>query len=493
MLATVHRQVRAIRTTAANKYVTRGMSRRAKIVCTLGPSTMGDDTPAALIEAGMDVARLNLSYGTHDEHRRAIKAVRRAADRAGRTVAIMADVRGRKLRIGRFAGGSATLREGDRFSLVTEQTLGSAERVFMGGLDFSSDLQAGEPVLLRDGRVELEVREVSPGEVVTRVVRGGVVTDHAGVNLPGTNLTLPALTDSDVRDLKVVLEAGIDLVALSFVRCPEDAEAVRSVIGGAGKQVPVIAKIERPRAVDSLENVTETFDGLMVARGDLGIELPLEEVPLVQKRAITTARRWGRPVIVATEMLESMIKSSRPTRAEASDVANAVLDGADALMLSAETAVGDHPIEVVRTMVRIVEAAERGAAYPAIAEDELGRDDAVARAAVDLAGRISARSIAVFTESGSTAQRVARHRPSTPIAAFTSEQAVACRLALTWGVRSSVVPRVSSTDEMVRQVDRTLVALGHGSPGDQVVIVAGVPIGVAGSTNLIRVHTLEEL
>lgn len=412
------------------------MTRRAKIVCTLGPSTTGADTLKALVEAGMDVARLNLSHGTHDEHRRAIEGVRRAAAQAGRTVAVLADVRGPKLRIGRFAGGSAVLRTGDRFALLTEDGLGSSEHVFIGNLDFSADVQPDERVLLRDGRVELQVTRVSRREVTTTVLRGGVVTDNAGVNLPQTVLTTPAVTDEDAADLKMVLGAGVDLVALSFVGCPEDADPVRLAMQAAGTHTPVIAKIERPSAVENLEKVVETFDGIMVARGDLGIELPLEEVPLVQKRAITMARRWARPAIVATEMLESMTTSSRPTRAEASDVANAVLDGADALMLSGETAVGEHPIEVVATMSRIIEVAERDGAYPPIPADGTDRDDAVARAAVDVAARIGARSIAVFTESGSTAQRVARCRPRTPVVAFTPERAVGCRLALTWGVQS---------------------------------------------------------
>lgn len=468
------------------------MNRRAKIVCTLGPSTADSGTLLALVHAGMDVARLNLSYGTHDEHRRAIEGVRRAAERAGRTVAVLADVRGPKLRIGRFGGGSATLREGDRFSLVSQDVSGSVERVFIGAFDFSSDLQPGERILLRDGRVELEVTAVYEGEVVTRVIRGGRVTDRSGINLPSTNLTLDPITDPDVRDLHMALDAGVDLVALSFVRRPEDADAVRRVMGGPAGQIPVIAKIERPHAVEHLERVTETFDGVMVARGDLGIELPLEEVPFVQKRAIVTARRLARPAIVATEMLESMTTSSRPTRAEASDVANAVLDGADALMLSGETAIGQRPVEVVATMVRIIEVAERHAAYPALPEDGAERDDAVARAAVDVAARITARSIAVFTESGSSARRVARYRPRTPVVAFTPDAAVERQLATAWGVQSSVVPRVSSTDEMVRQVDRSLTARGKGRPGDQVVIVAGAPSGLSGTTNLVRVHTLGE-
>jgi pyruvate kinase len=465
--------------------------RRAKIVCTLGPASFDPSTIVALVEAGMDVARLNLSYGTPEEHLDAITNVREAAETARRTVAVMADVRGPKLRTGPFAEGSVILTEGDPFVLTSEDMPGDSRRVYMGTIDFSSKLRQGDRVLLRDGRVVLNVKGVDNREIRTQVVRGGEITDYAGINLPGTDLGLPPLMQRDADDLAVMLRAGVDLVALSFVRSADDVKPVRKVMGEVGRTVPVIAKLERPQAVDALEEVCRAFDGIMVARGDLGIELPLEQVPLVQKTAIATARQWGRPSIVATEMLESMITAPRPTRAEVSDVANAVMDGADALMLSAETAVGRRPVEATRTMANVITAAESQAAYPSAIDGDPTFDDAVARAAVDVASRIQAGSIAVFTESGSTARRVARYRPSTPILAMAPGTEIACQLSATWGVQTLVVPRVDSTDEVVGQVDRTLVETRAGQPGDHVVIVCGTPIGVSGTTNLIRVHTLE--
>ncbi|WP_318204084.1 pyruvate kinase [Streptomyces sp. SCL15-4] len=472
--------------------------RRAKIVCTLGPATDSYDQIKALVEAGMDVARFNLSHGTHAEHEERYRRVRKAADETGRSVGILADLQGPKIRLGRFAEGPVLLERGDAFTITVEDGVeGDRHRCGTTYAGLAADVTPGERVLVDDGKVCLEVTEVDGPRVHTRVIEGGVVSDHKGLNLPGVAVSVPALSKKDEDDLRWALRTGFDVVALSFVRSGDDARDVHRIMAEEGRRLPVIAKIEKPQAVRNLDGIVAAFDGLMVARGDLGVEMPLEQVPMVQKRAITLARRNAKPVIVATQMLESMIENSRPTRAEASDVANAVLDGTDAVMLSGETSVGKYPIETVRTMAKIVTAAEEdmlAKGLPPLAERSKPRTQggAVARAAADMGDFLGARFLVAFTQSGDTARRLSRYRSPIPLLAFTPEPATRSQLSLTWGAETFLGPHVDSTDAMVDQVDELLLKYGRCRKGDVVVITAGSPPGVSGSTNMVRVHHIGE-
>jgi pyruvate kinase len=468
------------------------MSRRAKIVCTLGPATSTPESIRGLIEAGMDIARLNLSHGTREEHVEAYRLVREGSDASGRAVGVLADLPGPKIRLDDFAGGAALLENGAAFTITTEPVLGDARRASTSYADLARDVGAGDRVLIDDGNIALEVVSTDGREIVTRVVQGGRVSNHKGINLPGVKISAPALDPPNRDLLRFALELGADWVAMSFVRSAADAADARAVMDAAGRHVPLIAKIEKPEAVDELERIVEAFDGLMVARGDLGVEMPLERVPLTQKRAVQLGREHGRPVIVATQMLESMIHSSRPTRAEASDVANAVFDGADALMLSGETSVGAHPASAVQTMASIIRAAEEGGLdlLPAISGRPATRSDAIAAAATRIAGEVGAKALVGFTTSGATVRRLASHRVRTPLLAFTTDPAVRSQLALVWGVETFVVRQLDSLDEMFGLVDRSLLELHRGERDDFVVIVAGMPSWRKGSTNTIRVHKL---
>jgi pyruvate kinase len=466
--------------------------RRAKIVVTLGPATDSPEQIQALVAAGMDIARLNLSHGTHAEHEARYARVRAASDAAGRAVGILVDLQGPKIRLGKFAGGRAELVPGAQFTITTVDVPGSAERASTTYAGLPSDVSSCDRILVDDGRLSLEVLEVEGTEVHTRVIDGGTVSDHKGLNLPGVAVGVPALSEKDMADLRWALHLRADLIALSFVRDAKDAEAVREVMDAEGVRLPVIAKLEKPQAVANLDEVIDAFDGLMVARGDLGVELPLEDVPLVQKRAIKRAVMQAKPVIVATQMLDSMITEPRPTRAEASDVANAVLDGADAVMLSGETSVGKHPLTAVSTMARIAEAIESEsvtALGPALGPP-LTTGGAIARAAAEVGEVVGARYLVAFTQSGDTARRLARYRSPIPLLAFTPTPAVRNQLALTWGVETFLVPTVQHTDEMVKQVDAALLELGRCQIGDRIVIVAGSPPGIPGSTNALRVHRM---
>ncbi|MGH3322164.1 MAG: pyruvate kinase [Streptosporangiaceae bacterium] len=470
------------------------MTRRAKIVCTLGPATSGSDHIRALADAGMDVARLNMSHGTRDEHREVYLRVRQASDTSGRGIGVLVDLQGPKIRLGTFVGGSAELTRGDAFVITTAQVEGDKHQAATTYEGLPYDVDPGDRVLVDDGKVALDVVKVEGPRVHTRVLVGGEVSDHKGLNLPGLRLSTPTLTEKDEADLRWALGLRADFVALSFVRQPEDVEPVRAVMDEVGVGLPVLAKLEKPQAVERLEEVVDAFDGLMVARGDLGVEMPLEEVPTVQKRAIEVARDRAKPVIVATQMLESMITELRPTRAETSDVANAVLDGADALMLSAETSIGDHPIETVETMARVISAAEHATLHSAPAPTYVPHttSGAIAGAAVEVGASVDAKALAAFTQTGTTARHLARCRSSIPLLAFTTVQAVRSQLALTWGVETFLVDAVAHTDDMVRQVDAALPATRRVRQGDPVVIVAGSPPGVPGSTNMLRVHRIGE-
>ncbi|MGH3874228.1 MAG: pyruvate kinase [Pseudonocardiaceae bacterium] len=469
------------------------MSRRAKIVCTIGPATATPEKIRELVGAGMDVARLNFSHGTHAEHERVYSMVRQASDEYGRAVGILGDLQGPKIRLGRFAAGPVQWRAGDVVRVTVEDVAGTHDRVSTTYAGLAEDARAGDSLLVDDGKVALVVRKVEGSDVVCEVVEGGTVSDNKGLSLPGMSVSVPALSAKDIADLECALRLRVDLIALSFVRSPADIDLVhRTMDEVVGGRLPVIAKLEKPEAVDNLEAVVLAFDGMMVARGDLGVELPLERVPLVQKRAIQIARKNAKPIIVATQMLDSMINSSRPTRAEASDVANAVLDGADALMLSGETSVGRYPIESVETMSRIVEAVEVGS--PDVVLDHLPRSQrgALSCAARDIGERLDAKALVAFTQSGDTARRLARLHTRLPLLAFTPEPQVRNQLALTWGTETFLVPQVESTDAMVRQVDHAMLSIGRYQPGDLVVIVAGSPPATVGSTNLVRVHRLGE-
>ncbi|MGW2209069.1 pyruvate kinase [Streptomyces sp. NPDC001781] len=472
--------------------------RRAKIVCTLGPATDSYDQIKALVEAGMDIARFNLSHGTHTEHEARYQRVRKAADETGRSVGTLADLQGPKIRLGTFTEGPVLLERDDTFTITVEEGVqGDRHRCGTTYAGLAEDVRPGERVLVDDGRVCLEVTAVDGPRVRTRVVEGGVVSDHKGLNLPGAAVSVPTLSKKDQDDLRWALRTGFDVVALSFVRSGRDAAEVHRIMAEEGRRLPVIAKVEKPQAVENIEDVVDAFDGLMVARGDLGVELPLEQVPIVQKRAVKLAKRNAKPVIVATQMLDSMIDSARPTRAEASDVANAVLDGADAVMLSAETSVGRHAVEAVCTMAKIVAAAEEemlAKGLPPLTERNKPRTQggAVARAAAEMGDFLGARFLVAFTQSGDTARRLSRYRSPIPVLAFTPEPATRSQLSLTWGVETFLGPHVDSTDAMVEQVDELLLRYGRCSRGDVVVITAGSPPGLSGTTNLVRVHHIGE-
>jgi pyruvate kinase len=465
------------------------MSRRAKIVCTLGPATSSLEQVTALVESGMDVARLNFSHGAHAHHATAYQRVREASDSTGHAVAILADLQGPKIRLGTFADGRVQWPTGTQVCITIEDVEGTAQRVSTTYKNLSDDVRVGDRLLVDDGKLALTVVRVEGPDVFCLVVEGGEVSNNKGLSLPGVAVSVPALSDKDEADLRFALHLGVDFIALSFVRHPEDAELVRDIMRQEDITVPVIAKLEKPEAVDNLEAIVEAFDGIMVARGDLGVELALEQVPLVQKRAIQAARERNKPVIVATQMLESMITNSRPTRAEASDVANAVLDGADAVMLSGETSVGAHPIGAVRTMERIIDAVESDTmAVPDVIRRSRSRSGAIVRAAKDVSEALDVKALATFTQTGETARRLAAIHPRQPLLAFTVDARVRSQLALSWGVETFLVPSVEHTDDMVAQVDFSLLSIGRLKVGDRVVVVAGSPPNTVGSTNLIRVH-----
>ncbi|SEP69858.1 pyruvate kinase [Streptomyces radiopugnans] len=471
--------------------------RRAKIVCTLGPATDSYEQIKALVEAGMDVARLNLSHGAHAEHEERYHRVRRASEATGRSVGILADLQGPKIRLGRFREGPVLLERGEEFTITTEDVEGDREQCGTTYEGLADDVTPGELVLVDDGRVALKVTAVDGSRIRTEVTEGGMVSDHKGLNLPGVAVSVPALSDKDVDDLRWALRTGVDVIALSFVRSARDIADVHRVMKEEGRHLPVIAKIEKPQAVENLAEIVAAFDGLMVARGDLGVEMPLETVPLVQKRAVALARRNAKPVIVATQMLDSMIDSSRPTRAEASDVANAVMDGTDAVMLSGETSVGKYPVETVRTMGRIVAAAEEdmlSQGLRPLTESAKPRTQggAVARAAAEMGDFLGAKFLVAFTQSGDTVRRLSRYRSPVPVLAFTPDPATRAQLNLTWGVETFLGPTARSTDEMVEQVDRRLLEMGRCERGDKVIITAGSPPGVPGTTNMVRVHRIGE-
>ena len=471
--------------------------RRAKIVCTLGPASSSPRRIRELVYAGMDVARLNMSHGSHEDHAEAYRLVREASDASGHGVGIFADLQGPKIRLETFADGSAMLHRGQEWTVTTRGVPGDDKICGTTYKGLPGDVKPGDPILIDDGKIRLRVTAVDDTDVVTEVLVGGKVSNNKGINLPGVAVSVPALSDKDERDLRFALGLCVDFIALSFVRDAKDAEDVRRVMDDAGVHVPVIAKIEKPQAIDNLDEIIAAFDGFMVARGDLGVECPLEDVPFLQKQIIEKARLNAKPVIVATQMLESMIGNPAPTRAEASDVANAVLDGTDAVMLSGETSVGEYPVHTVETMARIIAATEQHAleddsraGMAAIEWDPHTRGGVIAKAAEEVAERIGAKYVVAFTQSGDSAKRMSRLRGPVPILAFTPVAQVRSQLSLSWGVETFKTHPVEHTDEMVRQVDEQLLQIGRVSEGDLVVIIAGSPPGIPGSTNALRIHRM---
>ncbi len=466
--------------------------RRAKIVCTLGPAVNTPEKIRALVDAGMDVARMNLSHGSYADHEKVYRMVRQAADDSGHGVGIFADLQGPKIRLGKVADGPLHLEEGDEFTITTRSVPGDASICSTTYAGLPGDVSTGDPILIDDGRVRLEVLAVEGSDVRTRVRVAGPVSNNKGINLPGVAVSVPAMSDKDVEDLRWALHMTVDFIALSFVRSAADVEDVRAVMREEGVFLPVIAKIEKPQAIDNIEEIVDAFDGFMVARGDLGVECPLEDVPFLQKQVIEVARRHAKPVIVATQMLESMISSPRPTRAEASDVANAVLDGADAVMLSGETSVGEFPVETVQTMARIIASTEDHglSRMAAIDWQPRTRGGVIAKAAAEVADRVGAKYLVAFTQSGDSARRLSRYRGAIPTLAFTPVPVVRSQLALSWGVETFLGEFVEHTDEMVRQVDEALLRIKRVQEGDLVVIIAGSPPGIPGSTNALRIHRM---
>jgi len=470
------------------------VTRRAKIVCTLGPATSSPERIRGLVEAGMDVARLNFSHGSQADHERVYHLVREAARATGRAVAILADLQGPKIRLGRFADGPHEWRTGDSVIITGEDILGTRDRVSCTYEKLPFEVKPGDRLLIDDGRVAVEVVEVVGSDIRVLVTEGGPVSNNKGVSLPNVAVSVPALSEKDTEDLRFALRLGVDMVAMSFVRSPEDIKLAHAVMQEVGIHRPVMAKVEKPEAVAHLEAIVQAFDGIMVARGDLGVELPLDQVPLVQKRAVQLCRENAKPVIVATQMLDSMIENSRPTRAEASDVANAVLDGADAVMLSGETSVGKYPILTVSTMARIITTTESGSiSVPRLQHDPRTHGGALTVAASQIAKAIGAKALVAFSQTGDTVRRLSRLHCDLPLLAFTPVPEVRDLLALSWGVETFLMPFVQHTDDMFRQVDQALLGLNRANPGDLVVIVAGSPVGTPGSTNTLRVHQLGSL
>jgi pyruvate kinase len=464
--------------------------RRAKIVCTMGPAVESAEKVAQLIKAGMNMARLNLSHGAQAQHQSQLETVRKAAAEAGVPVAILVDLQGPKIRLGKFSHGPHELARGDVFTITTDDIEGTKNRVGTTYKGLPGDCKAGDRILIDDGRVTVEVTSVTKTDVVTKVIDPGFVSNNKGINLPGVAVSVPALSEKDIEDLRWGLNAGADFIALSFVRSAEDIKDVHRIMKEEGIHVPVIAKIEKPQAVTNLVEIVAAFDGIMVARGDLGVELPIEDVPLVQKHCIELARDAAKPVIVATQMLDSMITNSRPTRAEATDCANAILDGADALMLSGETSIGEHAIEAVETMARIIQRTEEGGLdrIRPIINSPRTKGGAITKAATEVGAIIEAKYLVAFTQSGDSARRMSRLRSPIPILAMTPEVGTYNRLALTWGVEPVITEMVKHTDEMVKQVDTVLIESGRAKKGENVMIVAGSPPGIPGSTNAMRVH-----
>jgi len=471
------------------------MPQRTRIVCTLGPSSDSDEIVRAMIRAGMDVARLNFSHGDHTTHAASVARVRRIARAENAVVAILADLQGPKIRVGEIGNAVALLRTGTEFTLTNRSMIGNEKIASVDWADLPQATKPGNRILLDDGKIELQVVSANATDVNTRVVSGGELKAHKGVNLPGAKLSISALTDKDRADLVFAVQQEVDYIALSFVRRAEDVIELKQLLGAQGASIPVIAKIEKPEAMESIDAIIDASDGVMVARGDLGVESPPEQVPIYQKSIIRKAIAAGKPVITATQMLESMIQNPRPTRAEASDVANAILDGTDAIMLSAETAAGKYPVEAVQMMARIGDAVESSLQFQACAfdfGDAMSMTDAIGNATCDIARQLNAKLIITATSSGFTARMISRHRPLTPIFAVTSNEQTQRRLALVWGVNASLISKASTMEQVIAESIAAATKQGVVKQGDLIVITAGVPTGIAGRTNMIQVRVVGE-
>jgi pyruvate kinase len=472
--------------------VGRPRRRRAKIVCTIGPASSAEPMLRALLRAGMDVARLNFSHGSHDDHGRTIARLRRAAEAEGRTICILQDLQGPKIRTGRLQDHTPVpLQRGSKVTITPRDLPGTATLITTNFRTLAREVEPGAPILLADGLIELRVLGVCDGDVECEVVNGGLLGEHKGINLPGAAVQVPALTDKDRKDLDFGLRNGVDAVAVSFVRTAEDVLAAKRRIAERDSSVPVIAKLEKPQAIEHLEEILEVADGVMVARGDLGVEMPAERVPIIQKRIIRRAAEWRKPVITATQMLESMIENPRPTRAEASDVANAVFDGSDALMLSGETATGKYPREAVAMMERIIRETEGEMAHLPHRRRrdhrQLSIAETICEAVASAAHDLDMRAVAVFTETGTTARLMSKFRPRCPVYAFSSSPGVRNRTNLLWGVHPAAAEIAASADEMVLTAERELLRVRALEPGDIYAVVAGTQ-KAAGATNFMRLH-----
>lgn len=471
--------------------------RRTKIVCTIGPASQSDDVLREMIKSGMDVARINFSHGDYPTHAAYIASIRRLAVQQGQVVAVLQDLQGPRVRIGTVSGGQAYVPTGAAVVLTSRPVAGDAHEVSIQGADLSQDLRPGNRVLIEEGLVELRVEDVRPGNVVCRAVVGGFIRAHKGINVPEVTLSVPTLTDKDRADMAFGVKQQVDFVALSFVRSANDIHEARALLGSLGSDAPIIAKIEKHEAVENIDSILEAADGIMVARGDLGVEIPLEQVPIVQKSIIGKCNRAGKPVITATQMLNSMIENPRPTRAEASDIANAIFDGTDAVMLSGETAIGRYPEGSVRTMAKIAVQAEQALPFSQrIREIVLSAaesvTDAISQSTVEIAYELGAKAIVTMTVSGYTARMIAKHRPKTPILVATPSEKTRTRLTLTWGVQSPLRKAYRNTDELIESAVEVALATGIAAEGDKILITAGIPIGVAGRTNFLKVHTIGE-
>ncbi len=470
---------------------------KTKIVCTLGPASSSVDTLEKMIRAGMNVARLNFSHGTHDDHLQMMARVREAAANVGEPVAILQDLQGPKIRSGKLAA-PVLLRDGDRFTITTDDILGTGERVSTTYTHLPHDVKPGDTILMDDGLLQFKALEVTATDVITEVIHGGLLKDHKGINLPGVAVSSPSMTDKDEADLLFGIANNIDYVALSFVRTADDIRHIRKFISDAigTRRLPIIAKIEKPEALVDIDGIIAEADALMVARGDLGVECPTEDVPIAQKMICRKANAAGKPVIIATQMLESMIENARPTRAEANDVANAVLDGADAVMLSGETSVGKHVVTVVQTMSSIIRKAEEEPhdnlyLEEVVNDEQLGVFKALGRSATIIAKNINAAAIVCVTHSGDMVKIIARYRPATPLIAFTDLDRVQRRLTLVWGVRSILVSAIGDTDATFARIHEELLSSGAVRHGDYVVMTAGIPLLARNSTNTIKVEKLQ--
>ena len=470
-------------------------ARKAKIVCTLGPSSNSEQMLRELMQAGMDVARLNFSHGTHDEHARVIERVRKAAEKEGRSICILQDLQGPKIRTGRLKHRiPIMLEKGSHLTITPRDIPGTASLLSTTFKGLAREVHAGSRILLADGLIELMVTDVRGDDVQCEVINGGLVGEHKGINLPGAVVSVPSLTEKDEKDLEFGLKHGVDMVAVSFVRTADDVRIAKRFIRDRHSDAWVIAKLEKPQAVDeqNLEGILDVSDGIMVARGDLGVEMPPEKVPVIQKRVVRRAADWRKPVITATQMLESMVENPRPTRAEASDVANAVLDGTDAVMLSAESASGKYPREAVAIMARIVTEAESSMEYfPRRRQHrQLSISETICESAAHAAQDLAMKAITVYTESGTTARLISKYRPNVPIYAFAANRSVCARMNLLWGVQPLISRMDIDTDKMTQNAERLLLERQAVQPGDVIAVVAGTRTAATGSTNLLRLHVV---